>query len=66
VNECMRNMTGDQDAFGTQISPIERQVRKIDAPILRFLLDVGLKTEAIHPTRFVREKALDMSRHVHR
>ncbi len=58
ANECMRNMTGDQNAFGTQISPIVRQVRKIDAPILRFLLDVGLKTETIRPTRFAKEKAL--------
>ena len=58
VNEGMRNMTGDQNAFGTQISPIVRQVRKIDTPLLHFLLDVGLKTETIHPTRFAREKAL--------
>jgi hypothetical protein len=56
ANECMRNMAWDQNALGTQISPIVRQVRKIDALILRFLLDVGLKTEAIHPTRFARER----------
>ncbi len=58
ANECMRNMALYQNALGTQISPIERQVREIDAPILRFLLDMGLKAEAIHPTRFAREKAL--------
>ncbi len=58
VNECMRNMAGDQNALGTQISPIVRQVREIDILILRFLLGVGLNTEAIHPTRFAREKAL--------
>ena len=54
----MCNMAGYQDALGTQISPIEWQVRKIDAPILQFLLDVGLKTGTIRPTRFAREKAL--------
>ena len=54
----MCSMAGDQNAFGTKISPIERQVEKIDAPILGFLLDGGLKTEAIRPTRFAREKAL--------
>jgi hypothetical protein len=58
ANECMRNMVGYQNALGTQITPIERQVREIDAPILQFLLDVGLKTETIRPTRFAREKAL--------
>jgi hypothetical protein len=52
ANECMSNMAGYQNALGTQISPIERQVREIDAPILCFLLDKGLKAEAIHPTRF--------------
>ena len=58
ANECMSNMAGYQNALGTQISPIEGQVREINAPILCFLLDVGLKAEAIHPTRFGREKAL--------
>ena len=57
-NECMSNMAGYQNALGTQISPIERQVREIDTPILCFLLDVGLKAEVIHPTRFASEKAL--------
>jgi hypothetical protein len=58
ANECMHHMAGYQNALGTQISPIERQVREIDTPILRFLLGVGLKAEAIHSTRFAREKAL--------
>ena len=50
----MCNMTRDPNAFGIKISSIERQIGEIDAPILRFLLGVGLKTEVIHPTRFVR------------
>ena len=58
ANACMRNMAGYQNVLGTQISPIERQAREINAPIFRFLLDVGLKAEGIHPTRFAREKAL--------
>ncbi len=60
ANECMSNMAGyqNQNALGAQISPIERQVREINAPILCFLLDVGLKAESIHPTRFAREKTL--------
>ena len=45
----MSNMAGYQNALGTQISPIEGQVREINAPT---------KAEAIHPTRFAREKAL--------
>ena len=34
---------------------------EIYAPILGFFLDVDLKTEAICPTKFAREKALMMS-----
>ncbi len=54
----MSNMAGYQNALSTQISQIERQVREINAPIVCFLPDVGLKAEAIHPTRFAREKVL--------
>ena len=61
ANECMRNMARDLNAFGTKVSPIERQVGEIDAPILLFLLDVGLKTEVIRSTRFAREKAVMIS-----
>ncbi len=61
ANECVSNVAGYENALGTQISPIERQVREINTPILYFLLDVGLKAEVIHPTGFAREKALVLS-----
>jgi hypothetical protein len=61
ANEYVSNVAGYENALCTQISPIERQVREIDAPILYLLLDVGLKAEVIHPTGFAREKALVVS-----
>ena len=61
ANECVSNVAGYENALGTQISPIERQVREIDTPILYFLLAMGLKAEVIHPTRFARKKALVVS-----
>ncbi len=57
----MSNVARYENPFRTQISPIERQVREIDALILHLLLDVGLKAEAIHTTGFAREKALVVS-----
>ncbi len=57
MNEGVHNMTRDQNTFGTKICPTEKLVGNIDTPIVGFLLHMGLKAEAVCPTRFASEKA---------
>jgi hypothetical protein len=53
----MCNFTRNQNAFGTEIHPIERKIGEIDSPVLRFLLNMSLETEVVHPTRLACKKA---------
>ncbi len=56
-NVWMCNVTRNQDTFGTEIHPIERKIGEINSPVLRFLLNMSLETEAVHPTRLACKKA---------
>jgi hypothetical protein len=49
-------MARNQNAFGTKIRPIERSIWKINAPVLRFLFDMSLETEMVHPTWLASKK----------
>ena len=49
-------MARDENALSAQIRPVERKVRKIDAPVLRLLLDMSLETESIHTTGLLGKK----------
>jgi len=44
-------MARDQNALRAKINPIIWKVRKVDAPILGFLLDVSFEAEAVCPRR---------------
>ncbi len=43
-------MARDKNALSAKIRPVERKVRKVNAPVLGLLLDMSLETESIHTT----------------
>jgi hypothetical protein len=49
-------MARDKNALSAHIFPVERKVRKVNAPVLGLLLDLSLETESIHTTGLLGKK----------
>jgi hypothetical protein len=54
ADKAVRNMTQNQNAFNTQIDPSEREIGKVDAPILFAFVDVRLKHEPLDSVPFTK------------